>query len=171
MAADRPEDKKAWKRPFLSKRRHLQKGECTMQPHQLVGTWKLLSYEFRFSDGSVSYPWGRDPEGLAIYSADGYMMATVCSADRPRFASDDMAQADPNESAQAARTYVSYGGPYELQGNKVIHHVLVSLFPNWVGQPQIRIIEQLQGDHLTLATEPATFASQSVQGFFHWKRA
>ncbi len=106
-----------------------------MQPHQLVGTWKPLFYEARFSDGRVDYPWGRDAEGLLI-----------C-------------------------TYASYGGSYELQGNKLIHHVLVSLFPNWVGQPQIRVIEHLQGDHLTLATEPMTFAGQTAQGFFHWKRA
>jgi hypothetical protein len=97
-------------------------------------------------------------------------MATVCSANRPRFTSDDMAQADPNEQAQAARTYVSYGGWYELQGNKLIIHVLVSLFPNWVGQPQIRVIEHLEGDHLTLATEPVPFAGQSVQGYLIWKR-
>ncbi len=151
--------------------RNLQKGEGFMQPQQLVGTWKLLSYEFRFSDGRVDYPWGRDAEGLLIYSADGYMMATFCSANRPRFASDDLAKADPNEQVQAARTYVSYGGSYELQGNKLIHHVLVSLFPNWVGQPQIRVIEQLEGDHLTLATEPGTFAGQSAQGYLSWKRA
>jgi Lipocalin-like domain len=141
-----------------------------MQPHQLVGTWKLLSNEFRFSNGSVSYPWGRDAEGLLIYSEDGYMMTSFCSANRARFVSDDLAKADPNEYEQAARTYISYGGSYELHGNKLIHHVLMSLFPNWVGQPQIRIIEHLEGDHLTLATEPATFAGQSVQGFFHWKR-
>ncbi len=49
-------------------------------PASLVGTWKLLSYEVRYSDGSVSYPWGPDAQGFLIYSADGYMMATLCNA-------------------------------------------------------------------------------------------
>jgi len=136
----------------------------------LIGTWKLLSYEIRYPDGSVSYPWGPDAQGLLIYSADSYMMATLCDAHRPRFAGDDVVHASPEEQAQATRTYLSYGGPYELQGETLVHHVQVSLFPNWVGQDQVRVIEALEGDRLILRTQPLLIAGQVGTAYLIWQR-
>ncbi len=139
-------------------------------PGPLIGTWKLLSCEVRYSDGSVSYPWGRDAQGFLIYSTDGYMMAVLCNAHRPRFAGNDLVHASPEEQAQAAQTYLSYGGPYELQGKTLIHHVQVSLFPNWVGQDQVRVIEELEGDRLTLRAQPMLIAGKVGTGYLIWKR-
>ena len=57
------------------------------------------------------------------------------------------------EKAQAAETYVSYCGRYEFRGDTVVHHVEHSLFPNWVGVEQERLID-LEGNRLTLSTRP-----------------
>src|SRR5687767_14541829 len=40
----------------------------------IVGVWKLLSYVARDEDTGVeTKPWGENPEGLLMYTADGYM--------------------------------------------------------------------------------------------------
>ena len=36
-----------------------------------VGTWKLISFETRRSDGTVMYPFGKDLKGLIMYDASG----------------------------------------------------------------------------------------------------
>ncbi len=46
--------------------------------------------------------------------------------------------------------FVAYAGRYSFRGDRVIHHVELSLFPNWVGTDQQRWVE-LAGDRLTLS--------------------
>jgi Lipocalin-like domain len=53
----------------------------------------------------------------------------------------------------AAGTYVSYCGRYEFHGDTVVHHVELSLFPNWVGVEQERLVE-VRGNRMTLSTLP-----------------
>ena len=40
---------------------------------QLVGTWRLVSWETRYEDGSVIHPMGDDAVGFLVYAADGYI--------------------------------------------------------------------------------------------------
>jgi hypothetical protein len=55
------------------------------------------------------------------------------------------------EKAGAAETFVSYCGRYEFHGETVLHRVELSLFPNWIGVVQERLVE-ISGDRLTLST-------------------
>ncbi len=64
------------------------------------------------------------------------------------------------EKVHAVDTYVSYCGRYEFQGDVVIHHVELSLFPNWVGVDQERLAE-LRGNRLTLSTRPMVLGGGS----------
>ena len=116
-----------------------------------IGTWRLLSYEIRRADGEIKYPWGQDPVGLLIYSGDGYMSVAMMSVGRNRFTDKDVKKGTKEEKATAVDTYVSYSGRYEVQGDMVIHHVEVCLFPNWVGNEQKRTF-QFDGNRLTLST-------------------
>ncbi len=50
---------------------------------------------------------------------------------------------------QAARNYISYSGKYEIIDNKVIHHVEVSLVPDWTHTDLERTFE-FSGDKLIL---------------------
>ena len=43
--------------------------------------------------------------------------------------------------------------PTEHKGETVIHHVELSLFPNWVGVDQERLVEVME-NRLTLSTRP-----------------
>lgn len=56
----------------------------------LVGTWRLVSWRRLAADGSVGYPFGTDALGWLVYTADGFMAATVARARRPPFAASDI---------------------------------------------------------------------------------
>jgi hypothetical protein len=137
---------------------------------RLVGTWRLLSCELRTADGGVTYPWGPDAIGYLIYTPDGHMAYQVAVADRAKFASSDLYAGTVEEKLAAAETFQSYCGTYELQGNKVVHHVEVSSFPNWVGGDQVRFVE-LTGDHLSLSSAPFVVGGLPQTAHLSWRRA
>ena len=124
-----------------------------MPENSLVGTWRLVSWENRDAQGHVSWPAGHAPRGYIMYTADGYVSVQIMPANRPPFAAGDLLGGSSAEKAGAAETYTAYAGRYERRGNTVIHHVEVSLFPNWVGTQQERLLE-ISGDILTLSTAP-----------------
>jgi hypothetical protein len=57
------------------------------------------------------------------------------------------------EQARAVEGFVAYADRYRFQGDRVVHHVELSLFPNWVGSDQERTVE-LSGDRLILSASP-----------------
>jgi hypothetical protein len=144
---------------------------CTQQQVSLIGTWRLTSVEARYEDSSVIYPWGPNARGFLIYTQDGYMSAMIMRADRPRFLVSDMLGGSIEEQAQAAQSYLSYGGTYEIQGDKIIHHIEASLFPNWVGEDQVRFVDKLTKDQLMLRTQPYLTGGKIGTGYLVWYRA
>ena len=140
-----------------------------MGGNPFLGTWKLRSFEVRSIHGEVSYPWGTDPVGCLMYTED-YMSVSMMAAHRPVFSARDLPRGTVEEKVAAADKYISYAGTYEIRGNKVIHHVEVSLFPNWVGGDQERYFT-FDGDTLILSTDPAPGDEKQKTGHLVWKRA
>jgi len=143
-----------------------------MGQERFVGTWRLLSCEFRAADGQVSYPYGPDLAGYIMYGEDGYMSVALMSANRPKFAVGDIRGGTTEEKVAAAETYISYCGRYEIQGDKVIHHIEVSFFPNWIGVDQERFFE-FDGDtlRLSLSTPPLLVGGIEQSAYLIWERA
>lgn len=141
---------------------------------ELVGAWLLESYQSRLLDGAdVQYPLGSDAIGILMYTSDGYMSAQIMRNDRPRFEDDDLQQAEQYEFASAAASYLAYSGPYTVtkDGSQVHHHLTASLFPNWVGSVQARVVT-LEGDRLELGTaSPVSFSGEQRTGHLVWRRA
>jgi hypothetical protein len=52
----------------------------------LVGTWKLVSWENRSADGTISYPLAEDAVGFILYTDDGYMPVAIMRRGREPFA-------------------------------------------------------------------------------------
>ena len=52
----------------------------------------------------------------------------------------------------------------------VIHHVEISLVPNWVGRPQRRTVA-LDGDRLRLTAPPLEVAGRTTIPRLTWRRA
>ena len=140
-----------------------------MTSNPLIGTWRLISWENRDEGGHISYPLGKDALGYIIYDADGYMFVAIMSPGRTKFAAGDLLGGTTEEKARAAGTYVSYCGRYEFRGETVIHHVELSLFPNWVGVEQERLVE-VRGDLMTLSTRPMLFGGMQRSAHLIWER-
>lgn len=140
-----------------------------MTRNPFVGTWRLVSYEFRIEDGQVIYPLGQDAVGYLIYTEDGCMSVHVMSANRSKFASEDLAKVSKEEKLAVADSCIAYCGKYEIIANKIIHNTEVSTIPNWVGVGQERTF-QITGDRLSLSA--STFRWNDMQATSHlvWER-
>ncbi len=97
------------------------------------------------------------------------MSVVIMTANRPKFATENILRGSTEEKAAAAGTYISYCGKYEILDGKVIHHVEVSLFPNWVGVDQERFFE-FQGDRLLLSTPPIMYDGKQLTDHVLWER-
>jgi hypothetical protein len=140
-----------------------------MKDNPLFGTWKLKSLETRTSDGSVSYPWGRETLGCVIFSAEGYFSVAIMSANRRRFSSQDMMGGNLEERASAADSYISYSGPCKIEKDKFRVKVEVSLFPNWVGGFQERYYK-IEGKTLSVSTTPTLVSGKEQIGYLIFER-
>ena len=140
-----------------------------MTAHPLVGTWRLVSFVVQDADGGLEYPFGRDAEGFITYTADGRMAVQFGGANRPRLVVPDWVGGADAEIAAAARHYFAYCGTYEIQDATVVHHVEVSLMPNWMGGEQVRQVA-LDGDTVTLSTPPTLVAGRPQTGTLVWQR-
>jgi hypothetical protein len=140
---------------------------------QIVGGWALASYvETDVETGKSAEPFGSHALGFILYTPDGYMSAQIQARDRLPFKVGDMFRGEPEEYAASASTYLAYSGPYRVDeaGNRVIHNVVVSLFPNWVGMQQVRLVD-LQGDRLRLSFEkPIRFNGTLKSATLTWRR-
>jgi hypothetical protein len=138
----------------------------------LVGTWRLLSFEAHVSGGESSQPFGSDPEGSLVYDSAGNFSVQVARSGRPHFASDDMQDGTADEIRGAYLGYIAYFGAYDVNEAEgyLTHKVDVSLFPNWQGVPQQRFFA-LSGNTLTLTTPPTPFGGREVTGVLVWERA
>jgi len=140
-----------------------------MANNHFIGTWRLVSFEFRYADGRIIHPFGEDAKGYIMYSADGYMSVAITRADRPNFASDDPRESTDEERLKASKNHFFYCGRYSISGNKVIHHVEIGSFPNWTGTDLQRTYE-FHGDRLTLSTVPNLRGGIDRTGQLIWER-
>ena len=140
-----------------------------MASNPLIGTWKLVSWENRSLDGQITYPLGEDAVGYISYTQDGYVFVAMMRHDRAEFTAGDLLRASAEEKAHAAETYITYCGRYDFRGNTVVHHVELSLFPNWVGVDQERLVE-IAGNRLTVSTRPMLLEGTQRSGHLIWER-
>jgi hypothetical protein len=135
----------------------------------LVGGWRLLSWENRAADGRVTHPMGPDPLGYLLYTADGGFSVTISRRRRTPFAAGDLLGGSTEEKAAAAEAFTAYAGRYTFDGERVVHHVELSLFPNWVGTDQERAVE-VSGDRLTLTAGPLLLDGEQQIARLVWER-
>ena len=141
---------------------------------QLIGAWRLVSYVESPIDGSPKRsPMGAKPEGIIMYTPDGYMSAQLMHPGRPNFASGDWFKGTPEEIKEEASGYIAYCGPFHADEEKqhLTHSMFVSLFPNWLGQTQPRVCK-IEGDMLHLSTaSPIKSGGKETNSYLTWKRA
>jgi hypothetical protein len=119
--------------------------EDVVKGTDLVGTWRLVTWEAHREGGTLTHPFGPDAVGYIIYTADGFVSATLMRSMRQAFRGGTMHSGTVDEKVAAIGSYIAYAGTYSLQPGKVTHHLVASLLPNWVGTDFERYIEWTDG--------------------------
>ncbi len=142
-----------------------------MEQSDIVGAWKLVSYELRLRDGIVIHPMGEGVQGILMYDAEGNVVVELMDPDRPPFASGDWLQGTPEEIKVAFEGSLAYYGTYELEKDKgmIVHHIKGCTFPNWTGTDQERIIE-LSGAQLKLITPTISISGEELVAHLTFRR-
>jgi hypothetical protein len=142
-----------------------------MGREQFVGSWGLVSAEFRNENGEVSFPLGHRIIGQLMYDGAGNMSAQLINIDRPRFSSGDWLRGTPAEIITAFEGQNAYFGLFDVDDAKgiVTHHVKCSSFPNWVGQDNVRYF-QFSDNHLILRTVPMLIGGKKLIGELVWEK-
>jgi hypothetical protein len=135
---------------------------------KLVGTWRLLSFENEFQDGSPRRAvYGQKPTGYIIFTAEGRMAAIIEGEGRQSPKTDE-------DRAALLRTMFAYTGLYRLEGDKWITKIDVSWNPAWNGTDQLRFYK-LDGDRLQVTAmwqpNPNLPGSPVTRGVLQFERA
>lgn len=123
---------------------------------RLLGSWRLLSWNIRDADGTLSYPLGEEAIGQLSYDASGRMSAQLVRPRQTQFAANDWRQASSEEKARAWSNYFGYFGTYGIdeEAGAVIHHIEGSWFPNLEGGDETRYF-RFEGSRLLLEADTA----------------
>lgn len=135
----------------------------------LVGTWKMVSWKREVvATGESEEPLGPNPIGYLCYQSDGRMIVLEVSDTRT---SPRGAVPTADEKRTLFDSMLSYAGTYELDEDKVVHHVDISWNQTWTGTEQVRYY-RLDGDILTIRSaalaDPLT--GQEVVHRLVWRR-
>ena len=139
---------------------------------QLLGAWELVAYTQIFDTGRAYHPLGEDAVGSIVYTPQHQMSVSIMRTGRTIWASPNPGAGTTAETAEAAAGYIAYAGGFTVDetASVVEHHVNVSLFPNWIGDVQRRLVD-LRGDELVLeAAAIADAAGNSATPRLRWRR-
>ena len=120
---------------------------ATPSPGQqsLVGTYKLVSHDVQYVDGTAIQPYEKAPNGYLVLTPTRYL-AFYTAANR-KFGTSDA------DKAALLDTLSGWSGTYRVEGSKIIIAVDVSWTEVWTGKDLIRNWA-LSGNRLTLTSDP-----------------
>jgi hypothetical protein len=134
---------------------------------QLVGTWKLESWEAKTKDGAKSNPMGgAEPKGAIIFDAAGGFYF-IMIGDIPKLASNSRLKTTAEENQAIARGAFAYFGTYEVNDADKSFSVRVehSSYGNQVGTNNKRKITSLTADELKFTTPVTTSGGSNNWAF------
>ena len=93
----------------------------TSVSNQLTGTWRLVAYQEKLSNGDTVNPYGDTPQGIAIFEPGGYVSVQLMKIPRVSFPSGyDRATAEQVKAVHEA--YLAYYGTWAVDE---AHNVIV----------------------------------------------
>ena len=123
-------------------------GQTKITKDQLVGTWSYASVVGERPDGSKFTPWGPNPVGSLIFTANGRYSVQIIRPDLPKIASKDRLKGTPEENEAVAKGIFSHFGTYmvsEAEGTFTFH-VEASSFAADNGTKHVRTITSFSAD-------------------------
>ena len=141
------------------------------EKNALTGTWKAKSFVVKRQNQAIPHPFGENPGGQLIYTANGRFSTQLRQRGRLPVRSGDIMDASHEEMTSGFRGFISYYGTYDFDPDKmiVLHHVKGSLFPNWENDSLKRIVK-LEGNTLELTTEPTFYGGEDIVATVVWER-
>ena len=121
---------------------------------QIIGTWEFVSWVYTNEKNETVHYFEEGSEGVLMYDSGGNMNAQIMRPGRKKFASDAIAGGTELETKAAFDSYLAYFGKYhESEPGKIVHKVEGALFPNWLGNEEVRY-GQIEKDKLIIKTPP-----------------
>ena len=137
----------------------------------LFGRWSLLAWEGRDGSGARVAHGGERPRGDLIYLPSGRMAVQIMWDGRRPLGSTELEAGGEAERAAAMSTYIAYAGRFSIPDEGVvIHHVELCLRPDQVGIDKRREYT-LDGDELTLRTQPVRTNGSPASSELRWQRS
>ena len=132
----------------------------------LVGTWKLVSWQVVPQKGTPQDVFGAHPKGFLILTREGRIMVLTTAEKR---------QPGMSEAERAAlhKSMLAYTGAYRVEGHDFITAVEVSWNEEWNGTEQRRHF-RIEGNKLFIESAPAPSILYPGKTDFRrivWKRA
>ena len=140
-----------------------------MERDELIGAWRLCTFEFKSKEGDCYYPYGKNPKGYLIYDSQGYMSGMMSKADRPLLSTSDLRVLPENEKILLADGFTAYSGKYELLSDRILHKIEVSLVQNYVGTIEERFY-RLDHQQMILTTSPILINGKEYSYFIVWEK-
>lgn len=134
----------------------------------IVGGWTLREWSIT-GNGRVSHPFGESPIGILAYTQDGCMSAQLMSGDAMSLDGAPLRGLSAELNRALVERFFAYAGRYRIEDNTIIHEVMVSLNPDFVGREQRRHAS-LQGDILELTGHETDAAGRERIHRLLWKR-
>ncbi len=137
---------------------------------KIIGTWRLVSWVYFNETGEAVHYFGEHATGILMYDKNGFMNAQLMKSGRSTFKSDSIRGGTSVETHDAFHSYLAYFGRYyENNPGEVVHIVEGSLFPNWIGNKEVRY-GKIQDDLLILNTPPIPVNDQNIVFYITWRR-
>lgn len=132
----------------------------------VTGAWTLATFNVDERDKPAKPRFGPKPVGYLIYTASGRVAAVLAGTRRPPL--EPPPSKVTEQCAESMADFLAYAGRYDVKGDRVFHHVEVSVFTNLVGTTLERQFK-IDGDTLTIRTLPPEIWGTS--NVLVWKRA
>ena len=128
---------------------------------QIFGVWSVVSVVNEVN-GKKTEPYGANPKGQFIFTADGYFSINIIRPDRPKFVSNNRTTGTPEENKTAVQGSNGSFGTYEISSDgSITLHIVGSTFPNWDGTKQKRLAS-IKGDEITWTNPTPSIGGNTV---------
>lgn len=141
-----------------------------LPPGAVQGTWRLLTYVVENEHGDiVDRPFGPAPHGILVYTPGGEVTVHLMAGHRPRCDCGRPVDCPPEHKLAAHDSHLSYAGTYRLVRDRMVHHVLISSHPGYVGTDLHRSLRFDRG-RLVLRADPRTVRGKVRIAVLRWSR-
>ena len=139
---------------------------------QLVGTWTIVLVDNVRADGSRINLYGPNPQGIAMFDAEGHYSLQIMSDGRPKFSANDKSKGTAEEYKAAVQGSNCHFGRYSVDetSHTITLHVEHATFSNWEGT-DLKWPLSLTGDESKITIPHPTTGGADVTGEVGLKRA